>query len=122
MLGGNYGLLSRVSYKPNPDYYIAQLWHDLMGSTVMAVDVAANGTQSQGTRTLRGYAHCTPSSRHADTAADTGAGVSLALVNIDRSATFHANVTAFGGRVLGSTRNMCVTPLDECAKGVGEGA
>ncbi|VAH88081.1 unnamed protein product [Triticum turgidum subsp. durum] len=55
LIGGNYGLLDKQTFLPNPDYYSALLWHRLMGNGVLSVDINAP-------RKLRAYAHC--SKRH----------------------------------------------------------
>lgn len=39
LLGGNYGLLQRTNYRPNPDYWTATLFHRLMGNAALAVSV-----------------------------------------------------------------------------------
>ena len=36
LIGGNYGLLNRTTAHPNPDFFIAQLFHDLMGERVLS--------------------------------------------------------------------------------------
>ena len=52
LIGGNYGLLNRTTAHPNPDFFIAQLFHDLMGERVLSFtsDVKKKG--------LRTYAQC----------------------------------------------------------------
>jgi hypothetical protein len=37
LAGGNYGLLNRTTRQPNSDYYVAQLFHDLMGTRVLGL-------------------------------------------------------------------------------------
>jgi heparanase 1 len=37
LLGGDYELVNRTTGAPNPDYYVALLWHDLVGSDVLNV-------------------------------------------------------------------------------------
>ncbi|KAJ7529160.1 hypothetical protein O6H91_15G035800 [Diphasiastrum complanatum] len=51
LVGGNYGLLNRTTFQPNPDYYSAFLWKELVGTQVLATNVIA-------TPKLRAYAHC----------------------------------------------------------------
>ncbi|KAL4309260.1 hypothetical protein GQ457_01G017370 [Hibiscus cannabinus] len=51
LIGGNYGLLNATTFIPNPDYYVALLWHRLMGSIVVAVT-------KESYPDLRLYAHC----------------------------------------------------------------
>ena len=38
LLGGDYEIINRTTGRPNPDYYTALLWHDLVGSSVYALD------------------------------------------------------------------------------------
>ncbi|VFQ77170.1 unnamed protein product [Cuscuta campestris] len=66
LIGGNYGLLNTTTFMPNPDYYSALLWHQLMGRTVLA-------TSFSGTRKMRAYAHCAKQSE----------GIALLLINLD---------------------------------------
>ena len=80
LLGGAYSLLDRTTRHPNPDFYTGLLWHTLMGPESFKVNVSAQGSSSQGTDTLRGYAHC------ADGA--LGGGVVLLLINIDAKVSF----------------------------------
>jgi heparanase 1 len=42
LLGGDYELINRTSGEPNPDYYVAVLWHDLIGSEVLDVMMVSN--------------------------------------------------------------------------------
>ncbi|KAJ7547497.1 hypothetical protein O6H91_08G088500 [Diphasiastrum complanatum] len=51
LIGGNYGLLDHTTFQPNPDYYSALLWKQLMGPDVLSASV-------NGTSYLRAYAHC----------------------------------------------------------------
>ncbi|XP_078437591.1 heparanase-like protein 1 isoform X2 [Wolffia australiana] len=67
LMGGNYGLLDLRSFKPNPDYYSALLWHRLMGSKVLDYSFA-------GPPSLRVYAHC----------AQHKAGITLLFINLHR--------------------------------------
>ncbi|KAK8960941.1 Heparanase-like protein 3 [Platanthera guangdongensis] len=36
LIAENYGLLNSTTFKPNPDYYSALLWHQLMGPKVLS--------------------------------------------------------------------------------------
>jgi heparanase 1 len=49
LVGGDYGLLDRLTLKPRPDYWLSWLWKQLMGTEVYAVD--AQHAQ------LRSYCH-----------------------------------------------------------------
>ncbi|KAI4328518.1 hypothetical protein L6164_020866 [Bauhinia variegata] len=75
LIGGNYALLNTTSFIPNPDYYGALLWHRLMGSSVLAVS-------HQGSPYLRAYVHCSKN----------GPGVTLLLINMSNSTSFHVSV------------------------------
>ncbi|XP_020979574.1 heparanase-like protein 2 isoform X1 [Arachis ipaensis] len=52
LIGGNYGLLNTTTFSPNPDYYSALLWNQLMGKKVLS---ASSDVFSPFIRT---YAHC----------------------------------------------------------------
>ncbi|KAK1268478.1 Heparanase-like protein 1 [Acorus gramineus] len=75
LIGGNYGLLDRTTFIPNPDYYSALLWHRLMGKGVLPVDLS-------GSPYLRAYAHCSKQKP----------GISLLLINLSNSTTFSVTV------------------------------
>ncbi|CAL9049701.1 unnamed protein product [Musa banksii] len=51
LIGGNYCLLDTTTFVPNPDFYGALLWHQLMGPGVLH-------TTNDGSPYLRAYAHC----------------------------------------------------------------
>ncbi|GMY15553.1 heparanase-like protein 1 isoform X1 [Fagus crenata] len=71
LVGGNYALLNRTTYEPNPDYYSALLWHRLMGKGVLEVDTDASPH-------LRIYAHCSKGR----------ASVTLLLLNLSKQSEF----------------------------------
>ncbi|XP_006837041.2 heparanase-like protein 1 isoform X1 [Amborella trichopoda] len=75
LIGGNYGLLDRPTFEPNPDYYSALLWHRLMGKGVLAA-------KFDGSPYLRTYAHCSKSTM----------GVTLLLINMSNSTRFNIMV------------------------------
>ncbi|KAL5064856.1 hypothetical protein RYX36_026593 [Vicia faba] len=76
LIGGNYGLLNTTTFTPNPDYYSALLWHQLMGKSVLA---ASSDVFSPFLRT---YAHC---SKGRD-------GVTLLLINLSNQTNFILNI------------------------------
>lgn len=86
LLGGSYGLLDRLTYKPNPDFYTGLLFRRLMSGKVYNTSVAANGSAQQGTNTLRAYSHCS---------GDSGT-LTLLLINIDKAVTFEVSASADG--------------------------
>ncbi|XP_021761555.1 heparanase-like protein 1 [Chenopodium quinoa] len=71
LIGGNYGLLDKTTFVPNPDYYSALLWNRLMGKKVLSVDKATSPY-------LRSYAHCTKGR----------AGITLLLINLSKKTSF----------------------------------
>ncbi|XP_058111462.1 heparanase-like protein 3 isoform X2 [Magnolia sinica] len=76
LIGGNYGLLNTTTYKPNPDYYSALLWHRLMGRNVLS-------TSFNGTKYVRTYAHCAKQSQ----------GITLLLINLSGNTTARIHLT-----------------------------
>ncbi|MBB3047929.1 heparanase 1 [Litorivivens lipolytica] len=49
LLGGDYGMIARLTLKPRPDYWVSWMWGQLMGQDVYAIDSRADG--------LRAYLH-----------------------------------------------------------------
>ncbi|XP_021769385.1 heparanase-like protein 3 [Chenopodium quinoa] len=82
LIGGNYGLLDRSNFVPNPDYYSALLWHRLMGKQVLSTSVS-------GTSNLRAYTHCSKQSQ----------GITLLLINLDAEATLRVNISTETGSI-----------------------
>lgn len=76
LIGGNYGLLNTSTFKPNPDYYSALLWHRLMGKKVLF-------TRFLGTKKIRAYSHCAKESK----------GISVLLMNLDNSTSFDVKLS-----------------------------
>jgi heparanase 1 len=64
LIGGEYGLIDRLTLKPRPDYWLSWLWKHLMGEQVFAV--------SSPHPMLRCYCHSTPGEK----------GKTLLLVNL----------------------------------------
>ncbi|XP_006655848.2 heparanase-like protein 3 [Oryza brachyantha] len=79
LIGGNYGLLNKETFQPNPDYYSALLWHRLMGTKVLS-------TTFSGTNMIRAYAHC----------ARDSPGITLLLINLSGNSTNQVTVTSEG--------------------------
>ncbi|XP_064958196.1 heparanase-like protein 1 [Musa acuminata AAA Group] len=77
LIGGNYCLLDTTTFVPNPDFYGALLWHQLMGPGVLH-------TTSDGSPYLRAYAHCSKKK----------SGVTLLLINLSNSTAFDVVVTS----------------------------
>jgi heparanase 1 len=78
LIGGNYGLLNRTTGEPNPDFYMAQMFHDRMGTRVLNLSASMH---SEG---LRSYAHC-------DDSGGKGAAT-LLLINVSPTVTFAATL------------------------------
>jgi hypothetical protein len=111
--GGVYGLLSEApAYTPRPDYWSSALWARLMGPRVLGTSVVftAGGAQpappfatpSGLERTLRAYAHCTPTATATATAGGGGGGggsagaVTVAFVN-PQTYAIDVNLTGLSG-------------------------
>jgi heparanase 1 len=77
LIGGNYGLLDKDTFQPNPDYYTLLLWSRLMGPRVL--DMQSDPTNPQ----LRAYAHCT-ALEYPYVAPGSGS-VTLLLINLSNS-------------------------------------
>lgn len=80
LIGGNYGLLNRTTAEPNPDFFMAQMFHDRMGTRVLNLTAS---THSEGFRT---YAHCE------DGAAAKKGAATLLLINVSPTVTFTATL------------------------------
>lgn len=75
LIGGNYGLLDKTTFVPNPDYYSALLWHRLMGKGVLHVGSSASSF-------LRSYAHCSKGR----------GGMTLLLINLSNQTSYTIDV------------------------------
>ena len=64
LIGGEYGLIDRLTLKPRPDYWLSWVWKQLMGPKVYSVECKHH--------LLRAYCHSTPS----------GEGKTLLLINL----------------------------------------
>lgn len=78
LLGGDYELIDRDTFTPNPDYWLAFLWPRLMSTRVLRLENPGSGN----TTGLRAYAHCGLLLE----------GVTLALINLSPNATISVNV------------------------------
>jgi len=85
LVGGEYGLIDRLTLKPRPDYWLSWLWKQLMGTQVFEV--------SSPHPMLRCYCHDTPGSRH-----NTPGGKTLLIINLS-ARPFHLRATGFGALV-----------------------
>ncbi|KAM7266917.1 hypothetical protein ACFE04_009083 [Oxalis oulophora] len=75
LIGGNYGFIDATTYKPNPDYYSALLWHRLMGK------YSLNATFT-GTDQVHTYVHCAKQSK----------GITVLILNWDTNVTYTTKV------------------------------
>lgn len=64
LIGGDYGMIVRLTLKPRPDYWVSWLWGQLMGTQVFAIDSSSPH--------LRCYLH----------SAKKGKGKTLLLINL----------------------------------------
>ncbi|MBD2859419.1 glycoside hydrolase [Spongiibacter sp. KMU-158] len=64
LIGGDYGMIARLTLKPRPDYWVSWLWAQLMGRKVFAIE--------SGSPHLRCYLH----------SAKGGKGKTLMLINL----------------------------------------
>ncbi|MYM63686.1 glycoside hydrolase [Pseudomaricurvus sp. HS19] len=64
LVGGDYGMVARLTLKPRPDYWVSWLWGQMMGQQVFAVE--------SGNTSLRCYLH----------SARNGEGKTLMLINL----------------------------------------
>ncbi len=64
LLGGDYGMIARLTLKPRPDYWVSWLWGQLMGQNVYAIDSSDPA--------LRSYLHDRPDN----------SGQTLMLINL----------------------------------------
>jgi hypothetical protein len=127
LLGGDYELVNRTTGLPNPDFVVAVLWHDLVGSGARAVamdDQLCSRTRPGATSSTPAGAgaetvgpSCGAAVRiHAHTAlADGGSGgaepalkaaVIVILVNFAEAAAFTINLTVSGSTPDGGSTNV----------------
>jgi heparanase 1 len=83
--GSNYGLIDDVTLAPRPDYWTSVLWRRLIGVRVLDAPAGSDSL-------LRVYAHCT---RAGAPDAHPG-GVTLAVLNLDRSSAVSLVLDRFG--------------------------
>ncbi|KAI3766889.1 hypothetical protein L2E82_16967 [Cichorium intybus] len=76
LIGGNYGLLNRTTFIPNPDYYSALVWDRLMGTGVLNVERVNIAPH------LRTYAHCSKQKT----------GITVLLINLSNHTNFKLDV------------------------------
>lgn len=95
LIGGNYGLLNTTTFRPNPDYYGALLWHRLMGAKVLA-------TETKGAAQLRAYAHCSKGKE----------GVTVLLLNLSNQTRYDVDLSGSTGLNMTTREEYHLTPQD----------
>lgn len=94
LAGGNYGLLQNDDFTPNPDYFVAYAYAQLVGRPVLnsttkgGVSVHAGMGAEEDVQDLHVYAQC---------AASGGGAVVLVWINISPVHTFNISLTYSGG-------------------------
>jgi len=92
LMGGDYELIDRRTGAPNPDYYVALLWHDLVGSEVLDVrmeDSCQRPHSNNGCAgALRVYAHTGVRSRKDLGGTGGGMTIVLIIINFSTDSTF----------------------------------
>jgi heparanase 1 len=77
--GGNYELLAKGSFEPNPDYWTLLLWKRVMGTRALSANVI-------GADHLRAYSFCGKES-----------GVVLVVINLAQETTYEISVKGIQG-------------------------
>ncbi|KAL5988099.1 hypothetical protein ACLOJK_035862 [Asimina triloba] len=101
LVGGNYGLLNRTTFQPNPDYYSALLWHRLMGRNVLSTSFSGNKKLPMPKASLGGSDYKQTGStevpfRRFQSDANVNLmqqGIALLLMNLDRNTTVRVHVS-----------------------------
>ena len=78
-MSGDYELINRTTGVPNPDYYVALLWHDHVGKEVLNVTMESlcSDPASACAQELRVHAHRALSS-------DGGKNTTVVLINFSQ--------------------------------------
>ncbi|BBN16020.1 hypothetical protein MPTK1_7g02870 [Marchantia polymorpha subsp. ruderalis] len=95
-VGGNYGLLDRSTFEPNPDYYGALLWRRLMGERVLFINVLTLDY-------ISAYAHCQK---------DNKGGVTVLLLNFSNTTTASFNFNFLGSNKFSFRHEYHMSPAD----------
>lgn len=82
LAASDYGLLDQNTLEPRPNYWVALLWHKLMGTTVL-------DPQASGRPNIYVYAHCLEG---------RPGGVTLLIINADRQRSLNLNLLKAGER------------------------
>ena len=103
LLGGNYELLDHNSLEPNPDYYAALLWRQLMGSGVIGVEPASSVPGLPADEHLRSYGSCSRQYGNPTDPTSKG-GLTLLFLNLRNDTTQHVDLTLASGEMLSAMR------------------
>ena len=106
LLGGDYELINRTTGAPNPDYYVALLWHDLVGSEVHEVTLGGDCATptSECAAALRLHAH-----RAVDAHA---AAVVVVIINFSLEAAFEVALSGSASSARGERWLLAGQPSD----------
>jgi len=74
LVGGSYGLIDRVTFEPNPDYYVGMLFKRLMGNLVL------KPMTNSSSGWLRVYSHCTQ---------QVDGDITILAINVANDTFFH---------------------------------
>ena len=86
-------LLQEHTFSPNPDFFTAMAWKQLMGTEVLNVTHLGAGEPA----TLRVYAHCESARHHAKDVGARDRAVTLLLINVDPETQFDVTVGGAAG-------------------------
>ena len=91
LVGSNYGLLREYTYEPNPDFYTAVAFSQLMGREVLNVTLDTE----LPTDALHVYAHCAADHKHSQRTQNSGwRGVTLLFINIHPTVSYQLALPA----------------------------
>ena len=88
LIGGDYELVNRTTYLPNPDFFAAVLWRRTVGTTMLPMPTLAVSSDS-----VRMYAACVRNNSSAAAGSEAG---DVVLVALNFSPTAAASITLAG--------------------------
>ena len=97
LIGGSYGLLNRVTYEPNPDYYTAKLFHDLAADEQLMVNISDNYGGY-----FRAYSYCSRVSN---------GSFGVVLINISPNQTVNTVINVYDSKGTGAVVSMNIYEL-----------
>lgn len=98
LIGGGYELVNRSTFEPNPDYFAALLWRQLVGTTALQLgvqqqfprSVSLMGSAAAQSDVLRAYAFC---ARSSDASNSSDAAGDVVILGLNFSPTQAVNLT-----------------------------